>query len=87
MSEIENIEEKIQEKTLDKTDKELYGELRNTIIETRDKYQNQVREIKDKLEKSDEERKALVTLRDKLQGAIEASDFYTKAVLPTNKPK
>ncbi len=80
MTKIDEIKEKVK-------DKDLYGELRNKIIETRDKYKTQVADIKEKLEKNREEEKVLSKLRDKLQGAIEASDFYAKAVLPTNNPK
>ncbi len=68
-------------------EKDLFGKLRNTIIENREKYRRQLTDIKDKLEKNTQEIETLTVLRDKLQGAIEASDFYVKAVLPSNNLK
>jgi hypothetical protein len=71
-----------------KQERDMYIELRNTVIETREKYRRQLLEVKEKLAAGEKERAMLITLRDKLEGAIEASDFYSKAVLPTNnKPR
>ena len=80
------MEEKINVQNT-KNGQDLYGELRNKITNDRAKFREQLREIKDKIEKNNRDSELLATLRDKLEGAIEASDAFLRSVLPTNNSK
>jgi len=64
--------------------KERYGTLRNQINETRVAFKTQISEIKDVIEKRKEELELFKIKLHKLEGAVEASDIYLKASLPSN---
>ena len=81
------MKEEIKDKDKKVEERKLYTELRDLIVETRDKHTKQLQEIKDKIERNKAEAEVLDTLQKKLQGAIEAGNFYAKGVLPTNNPK
>jgi len=64
--------------------RERYGTLRNQINDTRATFKSQIAEIKDLIEKRNEEMGLLKIKLNKLEGAVEASDLYLKASLPSN---
>lgn len=68
-------------------DLELYGKLRNKIVEGRDNLKKQAVQLKEVLEAKEQELEQLKIQAQKLAGAIEVSDLYLKEALPTNNPK
>ena len=67
--------------------KELYGSLRNQINAARDGYKNNLINTKDAIESFTAQLIILKTKKDKLEGAIEASDALLKVSLPSNNKK
>jgi hypothetical protein len=68
-------------------DLEMYGKLRNEINLSRDKYKLSLQQTKDAIEQRTQELELLNTRKQRLEGAIEASEYFLKAVLPSNNPK
>jgi hypothetical protein len=66
-------------------DLELYGKLRNAIDTGRTDFKSQLAQVKEAIDIRTQELETLKTKKDKLLGAIEASDIYLKAVLKPNQ--
>ncbi len=64
--------------------KELFGKLRQAITTSRDGYNLSLSQTRDLIEKREEEVRLLKIRKDRLLGAIETSEAYLKAVLPSN---
>ena len=67
--------------------KELYGKLRNLINANREAYKGSLTQVKETIEQREAELLALRAKKSRLEGAIEASDLYLTAVLPSNNKK
>jgi SMC interacting uncharacterized protein involved in chromosome segregation len=67
--------------------KELYGKLRNVINANRDAYRKALVQVKEEIEQKKEELELLKAKKSKLEGAIEVSDQYLTAVLPSSAKK
>lgn len=79
------VQEKKEVKVKDKNDyKELFGKLRQAITTSRDGYNLSLSQTRDLIEKREEEVRLLKIRKDRLLGAIETSESYLKAVLPSN---
>lgn len=84
----EKIEAKLEPK-LESTDvndyKDLFGKLRNTVLSSRDTYKTSLAQTKDAIIQKEEELRLFRIRQHKLEGAIEASDGFLTAVLPSNQ--
>lgn len=74
--------------------KKLYGDLRNYINDSREKYKSNLSQVKEQLEQVqlqreslDKQEELLIVKKRKLEGAVEASDILLKSVLPSNNKK
>ena len=77
-----------KEPTPEKTpDLDLYGKLRNRILEGRDNMKKQIVQAKEAIEQKTVELETLKIQKLKLEGAVEASEIYLKEVLPNPNPK
>lgn len=66
-------------------ERDLYGELNRSINENRGRFREQLAQVKDHIETRKNELDLLQIKKSKLEGAIEASDMFLKAVLPSTK--
>lgn len=67
--------------------KELFAKLRNTINTSKDTYKQSLSQTKDLIVQKEEELRILKIRQHKFEGAIEASDGFLSAVLPSNNKK
>lgn len=63
---------------------ELFTKLRTSISSSRDSYKISLAQTKEVIAQREEELKLLKIRQHKLEGAIEASEGFLTAVLPTN---
>jgi hypothetical protein len=66
---------------------ELYGKLRNEINSGKVNFTEQLKQVKEAIAARTKEIENLRVQELKLQGAVEASDIFLKAVLPSNNIK
>lgn len=81
-----NAKEATKEKEVS-PDLEMYGKLRNQIIEGRTNLKSQLVQMKEIIEEKTRELESLKHQKAKLEGAIEVSELYLKDPLPSNNPK
>lgn len=76
-------EHKDENVAMPQAEKDLYGELRNAINLGRDDFRKQLATVKEAIAARQQELELLEIKKSKLEGAIEASEIYLKAVLPS----
>lgn len=66
---------------------DLFSKLRNSMTTSRDGYKTSLAQVKDAIEQKKEELRILEIRKNKLEGAIEATDISLVAVLPNNNKR